>query len=121
MVTAMERKGKYLRVYMFEGPVDPGMEKEWNKYYNEEHAPIVVKHTPEVIRAYRYVAIEREGNVPKYLTIYEMRTPDAMSDAKTARERHRALDTERFRKIGETWKKSRNVGRGDYKQIYPEE
>ena len=117
----MERKGKYLRVYMFEGPEDLVMEEEWNKYYNKEHAPIVVKHTPEVIRAYRYVAIKKEGNVPKYLTIYEMRTPDAMSSEKTAKERQKALDTEWFRKIGETWKRGRNIGRGDYKQIYPEE
>jgi hypothetical protein len=26
-----------------------------------------------VIRAYRYVAIEKEGAAPKYLTIYEMK------------------------------------------------
>ena len=116
----MERKGKFLRVYMFEGPDDPVMEEDWNEYYNKEHAPIVVKNTPEVIRAYRYVAIKKEGNVPKYLTIYEMRTHDAMSDESTAEERHKALNTEWFRKIRETWKQGRNLGRGDYKQIYPE-
>ncbi len=117
----MESKGRYLRVYMFEGPEDKAAEKEWNTYYNGEHAPIVVKNTPDVVMAYRYVAIRREGNVPKYLTVYEMRTPDAMSDEKTAKKRQKALDTEWFRKMGKTWKQGRNLGRGDYKQIYPEE
>ena len=117
----MARKGKFMRVYMFEGPEDKAMEKEWNNYYNKEHAPIVVKHAPNVIRAYRYVAMERDGKAPKYLTIYEMSTPDAMSDEKSVKERHKALDTEWFRRIGETWKQSRNIGYGDYKQIYPEE
>ncbi len=101
---------------MFEGPKDSEVEEEWNRFYNEEHAPIVVKYRKDVIRAYRYVAIERNGEAPKYLTLYEMEVPDAMS--RETEQGKKALDTDWYRKMQPHF---RRTGVGTYKQIYPEE
>ena len=110
----MEKKGRYLRVHMFEGPEDPDVEEEWNRLYNAEHVPLVVKNRPKVIRAYRYVAVERDGVAPKYLTVYELETPV------------RATPPEVEKIIRTHWSTKmqpncRDTGHGVYRQIYPEE
>ena len=114
----VKKRGKYLNIRMFEGPKDLDIEEEWNRFYNVEHAPAVVHYRDEVIRAYRYVAIEQEGEAPKYITIYELGTPDAMSYEKRTEEGEKALLTEWYRKMKPHF---RRKGFGTYKQIYPEE
>jgi hypothetical protein len=110
----MEKRGKYLRVYLFDGPDDPKVEEEWNKIYDAEHVPLVVHHRSEVIRGYRYVALEREGNAPKYLTVYELDSPEQTITPEGA-------EQIRTHHITRLTMPSRGTGRGVYRQIYPEE
>jgi hypothetical protein len=114
----MEKKGKYIQLYMFEAPENQEMEEDWNENYNMEHIPLVLKFRSGVIRAYRYAAIEREGEAPKYMTLYEMEIPDAMSREKRPKELEKALNKDWYRKVQQHY---RGTGRGSYKQIYPEE
>ena len=107
-------------IYFQEGPEDPELEEEWNRFYNTQHAPIEVRGRSQVIRAYRYVALEKKGVAPKYLTIYEMETADGLSKEDETKELEQAHDTEWFRKIG-GYTKLRGTGQGNYMQIYPEE
>ncbi|MFH0897703.1 MAG: hypothetical protein V1850_06635 [Candidatus Bathyarchaeota archaeon] len=110
----MAKKGKYLQIRLFEGPENSKIDEEWNRFYNTEHAPLVVKNSPRVIRAYRYVAIEKEGVAPKYITIYEMENPGAMSDKKI----EKIIHTDWYQKMQPHF---RRTGVGTYKQIYPED
>ena len=114
----MEKRGRYLDFRMFEGPESPEVEEEWNRFYNTEHAPVVVKYRSGVIRAYRYVAVEREEGAPKYITIYEMETSDAMSREKSTEGYEKALHTPWYKKMLPHF---RRTGHGVYRQIYPEE
>jgi len=109
----MAKRGKYLQIRLFDGPEDPKIEEEWNRFYDIEHAPLVVKNSPGVIRAYRYVAVEKEGTAPKYITVYEMENPDAMNSKKI----EKIIQTEWYKKMQLHF---RRTGLGTYKQIYPE-
>lgn len=118
------KKGKYLQVFMFEGPEDPEVEEEWNRFYNKEHAPVIVKYVPGVIRAYRYVAIERGERAPKYITIYEMETPEALSRrterlSSKSKEFEKAFHTDWYKKMQQHFRSL--FGSSVYRQIYPEE
>ena len=67
-----------------------------------------------MIKAFLYVAIEREGNAPKYLTVYELDSPEQTitpEGAEQIRTHHRIRLT----------MPSRSTGRGVYRQIYPKE
>jgi hypothetical protein len=48
--------------------IDPQKESEFNRWYNEEHIPNLLK-VPGVIKATRGVAIKGGGH--KYITVYE--------------------------------------------------
>ena len=99
---------------MFEGPDNPEVEQDWNKLYTAEHVPLVLENRSEVIRVYRYVAIEREGEAPKYLTIYELKTPIRSITLEVEQQirNHRSMKMQPH---------SRDTGHGVYRQIYPED
>jgi hypothetical protein len=50
--------------------VDPAHEAEFNAWYNEDHVPALVRQ-PGFVRARRYVCVEGQDQIPKYLAIYE--------------------------------------------------
>ena len=56
---------KYL--YMVRMDVDPGVESDFNAWYNDEHIPALLQ-VPGVIAAYRYESVE---GTPKFVAIYE--------------------------------------------------
>jgi hypothetical protein len=66
--------------YVFSTPV-PGHEDEYNKWYDRRHAPDVVS-IPGFVTAQRYVKSDTpffrvvDVQVPKYLIIYKIVTPD---------------------------------------------
>lgn len=115
----MEKKKKFLRVVMMD--VDPEYEEEFNRWYNEEHLPQLVK-VPGALsgRRYKVVPFLEEygkkgfGRIPKYMTIYE----------------HESIDipnTEAFKKANFTpWTERmsphiKNSMKTYYVQIFPEE
>ena len=66
-----KRKGSGL--LMVWADVPPDKEKEFNRWYNEEHIPERLS-IPGVLNAARYVAV-RGG--PKHLACYELSEPEA--------------------------------------------
>ncbi|HXH13484.1 MAG TPA: hypothetical protein VNP04_27390 [Alphaproteobacteria bacterium] len=67
----MSLDAKYLYVVMMD--VDPDKEDLFNKTYDEEHIPILLK-VPGVISAARYKTSDQ--GVPRYLAIYELESPE---------------------------------------------
>ena len=64
--------------------VDPEVEAEWNRWYDEVHVPDILG-CPGFIRASRYlseVAGERH-----YLTVYDLASPEAMKSEEFAKRR----------------------------------
>ena len=59
------RKGSVISVVFAD--VDPEMDDEWNRWYNEEHIPDLLK-MPGYLDAARYEAVRGS---PRYLAIYE--------------------------------------------------
>lgn len=69
--------------FVFNEPI-AGREDEYNRWYNEIHAPGVVSDFPDALDAQRYVANDLRGNPPrKYLVVYHIATNDI--DAEFAR------------------------------------
>ena len=96
---------KYL--YMVRMDVDPGVESDFNAWYNDEHIPALLQ-VPGVIAAYRYESVE---GTPKFVAIYEMESPSVRtSDAW----KHAVEITPR--PPGVT---PQNLTRNVYEQIYP--
>jgi hypothetical protein len=52
-------------------------EQEFNKWYNELHVPDVLK-APGVIGATRYEAIRAQEAQPRYLSVYELESEEAI-------------------------------------------
>lgn len=67
----MATKTKYL--YVVRMDVEPAKEELFNKLYNKEHIPALLK-APGVLGATRYETSEK--GMPKYLAIYEVEGPD---------------------------------------------
>ncbi|MCJ7771181.1 hypothetical protein MUP37_06375 [Candidatus Bathyarchaeota archaeon] len=101
----MDKMAKYL--YFVRMDVDLDKEERFNRWYNNEHLPALLK-VPGVLGASRYVSLEGS---PKFTAIYELEKPDIPS--------------------GEAWKKavaatprpqdivSRNAARSICERIYP--
>ena len=53
--------------------VEPGWEGDFNRWYDEEHIPAVLR-VPGCLGARRYVAVDGE---PKYMALYELASIDA--------------------------------------------
>lgn len=64
--------------------VDPTVEEQWNRWYNDEHLPEIVA-CPGFRSGQRYVADEGAGR--RYVTIYELDTPAALTSAEFAARR----------------------------------
>lgn len=73
---AMGSLARYL--YIVAMDVDPDKETRFNKWYNEEHVPALLK-VPGVLGAYRYVSLEGR---PKYTAIYELDNPSVRASAR---------------------------------------
>jgi hypothetical protein len=88
--------------------VDPEMEEEFNRWYEEEHIPLLLK-VPGVLSARRYIF---PGESPKYITVYEHENEEvqgSLSDQK-------AIETEWNQRIRPHLK---NFSRKILFQIYP--
>jgi antibiotic biosynthesis monooxygenase (ABM) superfamily enzyme len=59
--------------------IDPGVEAEWNRWYDEVHLPEIVA-CPGFRSGQRYVAEDRSG-AHRYVAIYELDGPDALQSA----------------------------------------
>ncbi len=70
----MAAEAKYLYVVMMD--VEPEVEDDFNRVYDEEHVPGILK-VPGVLAARRYET-STEGQ-PKYLALYEVEDPDLPS------------------------------------------
>ena len=64
--------------------VDPGVEAEWNRWYDEVHLPDILG-CPGFLRASRYVS-EAEGK-RHYLTVYDLASADAVKSEQFAKRR----------------------------------
>lgn len=73
------RRGKLSEhLFVVRMDIEPEKEEEFNKWYNTEHVPAILK-VPGVLSGYRYVS--REGT-PKYMAVYELKDSDVLkSDA----------------------------------------
>ncbi len=60
-------------LFVVDATVDPSVEAEWNRWYNDVHVPEIVA-CPGFRQAARYVA-EQDGQ-RHYLAIYEVASPD---------------------------------------------
>ena len=56
--------------------VDPGVEEEWNQWYNEVHVPEIVD-CPGFRWSARYVSEDADGS-RRYLALYEIDGPEAL-------------------------------------------
>lgn len=102
----VKKFSKYVLIVRMD--VDPAKEEEFNKWYNSEHIPALVK-VPGVLSAHRYVS--KEGT-PKYMAIYELSDLNVTkSDAWI-----KAVDTEWTRKLRPFFK---NSSLNSYEMIYP--
>jgi antibiotic biosynthesis monooxygenase (ABM) superfamily enzyme len=64
--------------------VDPGVEDDWNRWYNDVHLPEIAT-CPGFVSAQRYVA--QEGQERRYMTLYELDGPAALDSAEFAARR----------------------------------
>ncbi len=65
--------------------IDPQVEDQWNRWYDEEHLPEIVA-CPGFRSGQRYVATEADG-ARAYVTIYELDGPEALASAEFAARR----------------------------------
>lgn len=101
-------------VFMADPP--PGMEVEWNTWYNTRHLPARLR-VPGFMSGHRYEAL-RGG--PKYLTIYQLAGVDVLtSDAYLRlRRSEAALPSDSFEAIT-MQQRLPNTRRGLYKSVSP--
>ncbi len=85
----MKPNGRILLIVQTD--VEPEMEAEFNRWYNEEHIPSLLK-VPGVIMAKRGV---NAGNGQKYIALYEHDSPSVQHSAAYKA----AIETEWTRKI----------------------
>ena len=102
---------------MIRTDVRPEMETEWNKWYDTQHIPERLINAPGFISARRAVAI---GDTPKYLTLYDLESIDALTTETylNLREREASLPPDSFEAITPVLP---NFSRRLFEQIYPEE
>ena len=105
------RKGSVISVVFAD--VDPEMDDEWNRWYNEEHIPDLLK-MPGYLDAARYEAVRGS---PRYLAIYEHENFGVFSTPE--RNAYRDNPPEWTRSIQERGG-ARLTIRNVYTRIYPE-
>jgi len=98
------------------GDVPPGIETEWNKWYDTEHIPNRL-NIPGFLWARRFIAIEGEY---KYLTLYDLNSIDALTSEAylKLRDWEASLPPESFEAITP---KLPRCSRGLYEQIHAEQ
>jgi uncharacterized protein (TIGR02118 family) len=89
--------------------IDPEMEEEFNRWYEEEHIPLLLQ-VPGVLSARR--GVSQEGS-PKYVTIYEHENMNVQKSSAY----QRAVETEWTKRIRPHFK---NFTRRVLFQVYSE-
>ena len=102
----MQKKLKVILIIQMD--VDPEMEEEFNRWYEEEHIPMLMQ-VPGVLSARRCIS---QGENPKYVTIYEHKNIDVQK----SRSYQKALETEWTKRIRPHLK---NFTKRVLFQIYP--
>jgi antibiotic biosynthesis monooxygenase (ABM) superfamily enzyme len=64
--------------------VEPSVEDEWNRWYNDIHLPEIAA-CPGFVSAQRYVA--QDGNERRYMTLYELTDSKALESTEFAARR----------------------------------
>ncbi|KAI0327394.1 hypothetical protein GY45DRAFT_1133194 [Cubamyces sp. BRFM 1775] len=81
------KPGSYISVVEVDVKQEPGIEEDFNKWYDEEHIPMLAK-VPGWVRSRRFVLVnsgatgteaKADEKPTKYLTIHEWEDPDASS------------------------------------------
>lgn len=62
-------------LFIVDAAVDPAVEADWNKWYNEVHLPEITA-CPGFRQSARYVSEQEDGR--HYLAIYELDSPEAL-------------------------------------------
>ncbi|OGO01282.1 MAG: hypothetical protein A2Y90_02970 [Chloroflexi bacterium RBG_13_52_12] len=108
---------RYL-LFAFSDCKDPAREKEFNDWYDNMHLPDMLE-VPGMIKASRWMSAEpKEGEIRRYLALYELETDDlAAFDAKVRERGMRTMKEGRFSDLPVF--DPPNVPR-TYKQILPE-
>ena len=102
---------KELRIILIvQTDIDPEMEEEFNRWYEEEHIPLLLQ-VPGVLSARR--GVSQEGS-PKYVSIYEHENINVQKSPAY----QRAVETEWTKRIRPHFK---NFARRALFQIYPNE
>lgn len=63
-------------LYVVRVSVDPGVEEEWNEWYDNEHLPEILA-CPGFVRGRRYVSRDESGR-PRYMTVYSIADSTAL-------------------------------------------
>jgi antibiotic biosynthesis monooxygenase (ABM) superfamily enzyme len=63
-------------IFVTTASVDPSIEDEWNRWYDEIHVPAALA-SPGIRSAQRYVATRADG-IRRYVAIYEFDGPEAL-------------------------------------------
>jgi len=71
-------------LFIVEATVPPGIEEDWNRWYNEVHLP-EIGDCPGFLSAQRYVCEDASGR--RYVAIYELESPEAIRSAEFAARR----------------------------------
>jgi hypothetical protein len=103
----MEARSK--TVYIVTGTPDEAYEDDFNRWYDEEHLPALLK-VPGYRSGTRYVAVDGE---PKYMALWEI---DSM-DAYRSKEHDDAVNTPWTERLVP----HRNLNMAFYEQIFPDE
>jgi hypothetical protein len=64
-------------IWLVGSECDLSKEKEYNKFYNQEHMPTALK-APGMTRGTRYERVGRQFEYPQYLAIYEIESEAAI-------------------------------------------
>ncbi len=81
----------------------PEIEEEWNRWYNETHAPMLFAF-PKMKKATRYKRIGGDETLPRYLAVYEFEDEKDVDEYMKSPERDAALeDTKNRWTQGKDW------------------
>mgnify|MGYP005642579813 FL=1 len=87
--------------------VDPAVEEDWNRWYDEVHLPEIAE-CPGFIDAARYVTADDHGQ-RRYQTIYRLESPEAIHSVEFSERRgwdqfdqHVEADVRLFQRTGTT-------------------
>jgi hypothetical protein len=96
--------------------VDPEHEAEFNRWYDEEHLPDVLRRFPQITSARRYRATD--GQEPRYLVVYEYEVASE-SDLNAAASSNNPLRQELWKMYDEAMGRYARRSRRSFWRIFP--